>query len=195
MALDPQQGFTVAVAWQKGLVTPPSDAQKWAWWASDNAGFFTLALGLLASALYFLFAWNSVGRDPPKGTIIPLFAPPKGLGPAAVRFVSRYGADDKGFAAAMVGLAVKGRLKIADDDSSFTITKLAGAGKEPLTPAEDALYTALPSGSTALKQTNHAAISAARSALDRALKNEFEGTAFLRNLGWFAVGLAISVPA
>jgi hypothetical protein len=193
VALNPQQGFTVAVAWQKGLVAPPSDTQKWAWWASDNAGFFTLALGLLASALYFLFAWNKVGRDPPKGTIIPLFAPPKGLGPSAVRFVSHYGADDKGFAAAMVGLAVKGRLKIADDDRSFTITKLAGAGKDPLTPAENALYTALPSGSTELKQTNHAAIGAARSALTQALKNEFEGTAYLKNLGWFAVGLAISV--
>ena len=193
VALDPNQGFTVAVAWQKGLVTPPSDAQKWAWWASDNAGFFTLGLGLLASALYFLFAWNKVGRDPPKGTIIPLFAPPKGLGPSAVRYVSRYGADDKGFAAAMVGLAVKGRLKIADDDRTYIITKLASPAREPLTSAENALYTALPSGSTALRQTNHAAISTARSALDRALKNEFEGTAFLRNLGWFAVGLAISV--
>ena len=192
-ALDPNQGFTVAVAWQKGLVAPPSDTQKWAWWASDNAGFFTLALGLLASALYFLFAWNKVGRDPPRGTIIPLFAPPKGLGPAALRFISRYGSDDKGFAAAIVGLAVKGRLKIADDDRTFAITKLAGAAKEPLTAAESALYMALPSGTTQLKQTNHAAISAARSALDRALKNEFEGTAFLRNLGWFAVGLAISV--
>ena len=192
-ALNPNEGFTVAVGWQKGLVTPPSDTQKWAWWASDNAGFFTLALGLLASALYFLFAWNKVGRDPPKGTIIPLFQPPKGLGPSAVRFVTHYGSDDKGFAAAMVGLAVKGRLKIADDDRSFTITKLAGTGKEPLTPAENALYTALPSGSTSLRQSNHAVISAARSAVDQALKNEFEGTAFLRNLGWFAVGLAISV--
>ena len=190
LALDPRQGFTVAVAWQKGLVAPPSDSDKWRWWISDNSGFFTLALGLLASALYFLFAWNKVGRDPPKGTIIPLFAPPKGLGPSAVRFVSRYGADDKGFAAAMVGLAVKGRLKIADDDRTFTITKLKD-GAEPLTSAEAALYTALPSGSTELKQTNHASISSARSALDRALKNEFEGTAFLKNLGWFAVGLAI----
>jgi len=193
MALNPREGFTVAVAWQKGLIAPPSGTQQWAWWASDNTGFFTLALGLLASAFYFLFAWNKVGRDPPKGTVIPLFAPPRGLGPAAVRFVSRYGADDKGFAAAIVGLAVKGRLKIADNDRNFTISKLAGAGKEPLTPAENALYIALPSGSTELRQTNHAAIGAARSALDRALKNEFEGTAFLKNLGWFAVGLAISV--
>ena len=192
--LGPREGFTVAVAWQKGLVAAPTDVQKWRWWMSDNAGFFTLALGLLASALYFLLAWNKVGRDPEKGTIIPLFAPPKGLGPSAVRFLSRYGADNKGFAAAMVGLAVKGRLKIADDDRSFTISKLsAPAGAEPLTAAESALYAALPSGQTELKQANHTRVSAARDALTTALKREFEGTAFLRNFGWFAIGLAISV--
>jgi hypothetical protein len=192
--LAPNEGFTVAVAWQKGLVAPPTNAQKWRWWIIDNAGYFTLALGLLASALYFLFAWNRVGRDPEKGVIVPLFAPPKGLGPSAVRFLTHYGADDKGFAAAMVGLAVKGRLKIADDDRSFTITKLsAAAGAEPLTPAEGALYSALPAGSTELKQANHERVGAAQRALTMALKDEFEGTAFLRNLGWFAAGLAISV--
>ena len=192
--LAPNEGFTVAVAWQKGLVAPPTDAQKWRWWIFDNAGYFTLALGLLASALYFLFAWNKVGRDPAKGVIVPLFAPPKGLGPSAVRFLTHYGADDKAFAAAMVGLAVKGRLKIADDDRSFTITKLPPpASAAPLTTAEGALYSALPSGATELKQANHARVSAARSALNTALKDEFEGTAFLRNFGWFAAGLAISV--
>ncbi len=192
--LGPNEGFTVAVSWPKGFVAPPSDSQKWGWWISDNVGFFTLALGLLSSALYFLLAWNRVGRDPPRGTIIPLFAPPKGLGPSAVRFLTHYGADDKGFAAAMVGLAVKGRLKIEDDDRTFTITKLADkAGAEPLTAAESALYAALPAGSTELKQANHARVSAARSAMDGALEREFEGAAFLRNFGWFAVGLAISV--
>jgi len=192
--LAPNEGFTVAVSWPKGFVAAPSDGQKWGWWISDNAGFFTLALGLLASALYFLFAWNKVGRDPPRGTIIPLFAPPKGLGPSAVRYLTHYGFDDKGFAAAMVGLAVKGRLRIEDDDRSFTVTKLsAPPGAEPLTPAESALYSALPSGATELKQANHARVSAARSALDGALEQEFAGSAFLRNLGWFAAGLAISV--
>ncbi|WP_421693180.1 DUF2207 domain-containing protein [Aestuariivirga sp.] len=187
------EGLTVSVAWQKGLVTPPSDSQKWAWWLSDNAGFFALGLGLIASGLYFLFAWNKVGRDPAKGTIIPLFTPPKGMGPAAVRYVSRYGADAKTFAAAMVGLAVKGRLRIADDGNSFAITKLADSGSEPLTISERALYAALPQGSTGLRQSNHAVVGAAKTALENALKREYDGKVFLRNLGWFAGGLAISV--
>ena len=40
-----------------------------------------------------------VGRDPPKGVIVPLFAPPTGMGPAGVRYVVKQGFDDKAFAA------------------------------------------------------------------------------------------------
>jgi hypothetical protein len=192
--LSPGEGFTVAVSWQKGIVTPPTESQKFGWWLSDNAGFFALGLGLLASAGYFFLAWNRVGRDPAKGTIIPLFRPPEGLGPACLRYIVEYGADQKGFAAALVGLAVKGRLKIADDDETFTVTKLSNAtGAPPLTASERALLDALPAGSTELKQANHAKVGAAKRALEGALKREYEGTVFLRNLGWFAGGLAISV--
>lgn len=192
--LAPEEGFTVALAWQKGIVTPPATGQKLGWWISDNAGFFALGLGLVVSGLYYLLAWNRVGRDPPKGTIIPLFSPPRGLGPAAVRFVSRYGADNRAFAAALVGLAVKGRLRIRDDDGDFTITRLAGEGRhEALTASEQALYKALPEDSITLKQSNQKIVAAAQSALEDALADEYEGTTFLRNLGWFATGLAMSV--
>ena len=34
-------------------------------------------------------AWLRVGRDPRRGTVIPLFAPPDGMSAAAVRYVSR----------------------------------------------------------------------------------------------------------
>ncbi|MFO1120920.1 MAG: DUF2207 domain-containing protein [Hyphomicrobiales bacterium] len=191
--LAPYEGFTVAVAWQKGLVTPPSDADKLGWWLRDNAGIFGLIATLLASGLYYLLAWNKVGRDPPKGTIIPLFRPPEGLSPAAARFVRDYGFDDRGFAAALVGLAVKKHLKIKDDDGAFAITPQFGAGGVPMTPAENALFRALPSGELKLKQTNHQMVGKARDALKNALKSEYEGSAFVRNIGAFVKGAAISV--
>jgi uncharacterized membrane protein YgcG len=192
--LEPYQGFTVAVGWQKGIVTAPSNGQRWTWWITDNSGFFVLALGLVVSGLYFLFAWSRVGRDPAKGTIIPLFTPPKGLGPACARFLRQFSADDRAFAAALVGLAVKGRLRIAEDDGDFTITKLTDVGsREPLTASEKALFNALPAGSTALTQANQKKVAAAKSALESALADEYVGTAFLRNLGWFAAGLGLSI--
>lgn len=192
--LEPNEGFTVAINWQKGIVTPPSDSEKWGWWISDNAGFFALALGLFASFAYFLLAWDKVGRDPQKGTIIPLFTPPKNMGPACVRYVTNFGPDDKAFAAALVGLGVKGRVRIADDDDGFSITKLAEpSAAKPLTTSERVLYQALPSGTTELKQANHVRVGAARRALEDALKQEYDGSVFLRNFGWFAGGLAISI--
>ncbi len=193
--LAPSEGFTVAVAWQKGIVMPPGDGEKWSWWVSDNAGLMALALSLLASGLYYLHAWNRVGRDPPKGTIVPLFKPPEGLGPAGARFVTKQGLDDRGFAAAMVSLAVKGQLKIADDDGAFSVTRLNAAQKaeQSLTKSESALLGALPSGTTVLRQSNHQTVRAARAALANALKSEYEGTVFMRNLGWFWAGAAISI--
>jgi uncharacterized membrane protein YgcG len=193
-SLAPEEGFTVAVSWQKGIIAPPSMGQRWDWWMSDNVGYFALALGLLASLGYFLLAWNKVGRDPERGTIVPLFRPPKDMGPACVRYVSRYGSDEKGFAAALVGLGVKGRLRIADDDGGFSIAKLAEpAGGPPLTTSERALYQALPAGTTELKQAKHARVGAAKRALESALKEEYDGSVFLRNFSWFAGGLALSV--
>ncbi len=77
-------------------------------------GFMGLAATLLGVALFFYFAWAKVGRDPPSGVIVPLFRPPPALGPAGSRFIWKQRYDQKAFAAALVGLAVKGRLKIAD---------------------------------------------------------------------------------
>ena len=194
--LMPREGFTVAVGWQKGLVTPPSRSDSLRWWISDNAGLFALALGVLASAAYFLFAWSKVGRDPPAGTIIPLFMPPRGLSPAAVRYVTQYGPDERGFAAAIVGLAVKGRLRISDAAGGFMVSKLdAPKTAAMLTRAEQALYDALPEGNLELKQANHARVRAAKQALETSLPLEYDGVIFLRNLGWFTVGLALSVAA
>ena len=193
--LAPREGLTIAVAWQKGVVTPPSDSDKWSWWFSDNAGIMMLLLSLILSGGFYFHAWDRAGRDPPKGTIIPIFTPPQGLGPAGVRYVTKYGADNKGFAAAIVSLAVKGYLKISDDGGEFSVTKLGGGGipGQALSAAEAALHKALPGGTTVLQQANHQSVGAAKSALESALQREYDGSVFVRNIGWFVMGLAISV--
>ena len=102
--------------------------------------------------------------------------------------------DDRGFAAAVVSLAVKGHLKIRDDDKTFSITKLPPPDRpQPLSVAERALLSSLPSGTTELKQANHTKIRPARSALQNALTTEYEGSVFIRNLRWFVFGAVISV--
>lgn len=192
-ALGQGEGFTIAVAWQKGIVAPPTAGELRENWILDNLGYFGLIATLLAVPFYYLYAWFRVGRDPRKGNIIPLFKPPEGLGPAGVRFIRRQGFDDKGFAAAVVGLAVKGRASISDDGGTFSIEKNRGSGNEKLTRSEAALFSGLPSGTLVLKQTNHSAVGAARSALKSALNDEYDGVMFLRNFWWFAAGFAMSL--
>lgn len=189
--LEAGEGFTVAVAWQKGIVAAPTGSDRWNWWLSDNAGTFSLIVCIVASGLYYLFAWNKVGRDPPKGVIVPLFTPPAGLGPAGLRFIWKQGCDDRAFAAALVGLAVKDRLTIVDDDNEYSIQKKSDAGP-PLTQAERALFYSLPAGATELKKGNHLMVRALRNTLENALMGEYEGSVFIRNLGWFWKGALLS---
>ncbi|MBL8788885.1 MAG: DUF2207 domain-containing protein [Rhizobiales bacterium] len=189
--LEPGEGFTIAVNWQKGIVAPPSEAQKRWWWIQDNLGYFLLGLTVILVGLYYLWAWNKVGRDPPGGQIVPLFHPPKGLGPAGVRYIWKQGFDNEAFAAAVVGLAVKKRVVIEDDDGDYAISK-GGQGQEPLTRTEQELLKALPAGTLKLKRGSHLAVNSARSAIKTALDDEFDGTMFLRNLKWFVLGAVLS---
>lgn len=193
--LAPREGFTVAVAWQKGILTPPSETQRWGWWFSDNMGLIALVLGALATAGYYFYAWDRVGRDPPAGTIVPLFAPPKGMSPAGARYIREKSFDDRGFAAALVGLAVKGRLKISDYAGTFSIDRSPQpwSNAPGLEPAEKSLLEALPYNALSLKQSNHTQVRAAKNTLEKALQAEYEGKAFIRNLSWFWKGALLSI--
>ena len=190
--LEAGEGFTVAVGWQKGIVAAPTETDKRWWWIQDNLGFFMAGLTLLCAVLYYLWAWNKVGRDPPGGPIIPLFHPPEGLGPAGVRYIWKQGYDDRSFAAALVGLAVKKRLMIEDDDGDYAITRLADVGPA-LTSSEATLLKNLPRNRFALKTENNAIVRRLRGALQASLDDEFDGSMFLKNFRWFAMGAIISI--
>jgi uncharacterized membrane protein YgcG len=191
--LAPDEGFTVAVGWPKGFVSPPTEIEKTRDAIKDNLGLFTVLAGVLVSLAYYLYAWFRVGRDPPGGTIIPLFTPPAGLGPAGMRYVWKERFDDKSFASSLVGLAVKKRLKIIeDDDGGFAIKRIDDQG-QPLTQAEAALYRVIPSGTTKLEQSRHTTVSAMQNAVQNTLQKEHEGVSFIRNLKWFWGGVAISI--
>ncbi len=97
-------GLTVAASWPIGLIGRPTDADNAGQWLRDNLPLGVAALGLLLIVGYYVFAWRKVGHDPRKGTIIPLFAPPDGMSPAAVRYVSRMGCDERTFSAALIDL-------------------------------------------------------------------------------------------
>jgi hypothetical protein len=79
--LPPRNGLAVAAAWEKGVIAPPSGSQQTRWWLADNVAVPVAVLGLLGVLGFYYWAWLRVGRDPPRGTIIPLFGPPKACRP------------------------------------------------------------------------------------------------------------------
>ncbi len=193
--LPPNNGLTVAAAWQKGVVTPPGAAQQAQWLLADNQALAVSLIGLILAGLYYLVAWMLVGRDPPKGTIIPLFGPPAGMSAAGVRYVDQMGFDNRAFTAAIIELGVNGHLKLSDHGKISTVTR--NSGGKPVGAAEAGLEKALfqSDRSLALTQTNHERISAASAALKAVLVGAYKGKLFANNLLWSSLGLLLAIVA
>ena len=195
-ALPPGEGLTVAVGFTKGLVMPPNEAESIRNFFLDNVATIVALIGLACLTLFYFSAWFRFGRDPARGVIVPLFAPPKNFSAAAVRFVDRMGYDRKAFAAALIAMAVKGYLKVSESWGTYTLTRTGKSeGEAGLQSTETAIARALFSGRNTieLKNTNHTAVSRAITALRDALKREDEGVYFVTNSGWFFGGLVILV--
>ncbi len=192
--LGPQEGLTVAVSFPKGIVAPPTAMENARGFLRDNGATGAAMFGFLALFAFYYYVWSKVGRDPARGVIVPLFAPPEGFSAAAMRYVSRMGYDRKAFAAAIVSMAVKGYMKISEDDGTYTLSRTGMSIEEKnLTKGERAIAHALFAvrDEIELKNANHKTVSKAISRLQDALRNEDEGVYFITNRGWFYAGLLI----
>ncbi len=192
----PGEGLTIAVAWPKGVVFEPTAADRLGYLWKDNRGAGWGIIGLIVLLAFYLTAWFKVGRDPEKGVIIPLFSPPDGVSPALARMIMRLGSwDDKVFAVSVVNMAVKGYLKIRQDEDQVWTLEKVGAEVKGLSGGEAGIAAKLfHSGSRIkLRKTNHEKIGRAKKELTKYLMREARNTYFILNSGYFFVGLAITV--
>lgn len=191
--LPPGNGLTVAAAWQKGLVAPPSPTEQAGWWLQDNLPAAIAGLGLVGIVAFYAFAWWRSGRDPPTGTIIPLFGPPDGMSAAAVRYVERMAYDARCFTAAIIDLGVNGHLRLTGSGAETVLWRLDGG--KPIGPAESAVKSKLFAANPSLKliQTNYQTLVGAKSALHNNLRRSYDGTLFTDNYGWSGAGLVLTI--
>ena len=189
------EGLTIVVSWPKGFVTPPTSREWLRDFATDNRVAAVGGAGLIVAALYFLLAWVLAGRDPPKGVIIPLFEPPPGLCPAAVRYILRMAFDKACMVASTIDLAVKGHLTIEEDTGDYKLTRQAGGRQESPSHCEKKLLDRLfdGSGSIMVSNLNARRFQAAIADLKKTLAYDFKAKYFHSNAGWFALGLIISL--
>jgi uncharacterized membrane protein YgcG len=192
--LDPEEGLTIVVSWPKGFIAEPTRDMKIQWFLEDNLNVIVASLGLLVIFLYYVVAWFLVGRDPAGGVIMPLYEPPQGFSPAAVRYLSEMGFDHRIFAAAVINMAVKKFLTIHDKEGVYTLTKGQGQ-KTLLSPEEASAADKLFSNSdkVELQNTNHARIGGALEALKTSLRLSMEKIYFFTNRRYLIPGLVMSV--
>ena len=194
------EGLTVALAWPKGVVHEPGASALFWWRLWDNLGFVLLITGTVAVTAFYYFMWSSVGRDPPGGAIFPRFGPPDGMSPAAVSYLHHMGFSRAGsgatkpFIAALISLAVKGRIIIDETGKDVVVRRTGSTGDGGLPSGEQALLNYLLGQREELvfRQSSHPYVQTARRMFKSAVLKENGGIFFKNNYGWFAVGFVAS---
>ncbi|MDH5202632.1 MAG: DUF2207 domain-containing protein, partial [Nitrospirota bacterium] len=192
--LNSYEGLTIVVTWPKGFVLEPTLQMKAGYVIRDNRSSIVGLIGLFVLLSYYLIIWFRVGKDPAKGTIMPIYTPPDSFSPSAMRFITKMGFDHKAFAATIINMAVKRFLSIREEDGVYTLIR-DKANESVLTPEEKKISTKLLSSSKEieLKTANHANIQSALSDLKNFLKLNFEKIYFITNRKYFFPGLLLSV--
>ena len=113
--LNSGEGLTIAFGWDKGLVSRPAWWRIFTWKAKTNWPFI-----LPLFSLIFMFnLWRKAGRDPRvRESVTVMYEPPryanKPLTPAEVGTLIDERMDPKDITSTIIGLAVKGYIKIEE---------------------------------------------------------------------------------
>ena len=201
--LAPREGISVAVEIPAGLVAPPSGTQGFWYWFLDNKRFAIGGLGFIGVLGFYLVAWNAVGRDPPKGTIIPLFYPPKGISPALAGYIDNWGWSEGGwrnFTAATLSLATKGLIVFNDSGDDIVLTrtdKPEPVGEDKLPEGEKVIFDWVErrDGRVVIDKKNGPSLETTFINFKSRIENENRNRFFQRNLGYFSVGVIMTIAA
>jgi uncharacterized membrane protein len=139
--LEYHEGLTAVVGWNKGVVAEPSFlARLWGTARSNWPLLIPIPVFLLAFA-----AWYRSGRDPRRRPIAVQYEPPKTMTPAEAGTLIDNSADMRDITATLVDLAVRGYLRI-EEQQNPKLFGLFGGGTEyslhrlkPVTTSNDGL--------------------------------------------------------
>ncbi len=192
--LQPQEQLTIAVAWPKGFVSPPSAMEKLSLFLKDNLYILFVLAGLAGVIMLYFRKWKTAGKDPARGTIIPLFDPPEGFSPADTGYLSAMRMKEEVITAALVNMAVSGYLKIIRTKKKYSLELVPGSAAS-LTSEEKALASALFMGvqEIDLDNKNHMVFQKARSEAEKILKEKMIPEFFNLNSRLLLPGVLSSV--
>lgn len=197
--LNPGEGLSVVAQLPAGIVIPPSGARGLYYQFLDYRRHVIACLGLAGLLAFYFLTWNAVGRDPPKGTIIPLFHPPEGISPALAGYIRDWGWGSgwRKFTAGAISLAVKGIIVFDDSLDELTLRiddQSAPWGRGNLPPGEIAILNWVRDrgGKVTIDKANGKSLATAFSAFKISIEGENRHRFFRRNLRYFIPGILLT---
>jgi uncharacterized membrane protein YgcG len=156
--LNSREGFTIAFGWDKGLISPPSSWKRFLWAVNIRENWIFLLP--IFSLIFMINLWSKKGRDPRvKEAVTVMYEPPKyshrPLTPAEVGTLIDEKLDSRDITSTIVGLAVKGYIKIEEtkteglifDTTDYYLSKIKEAD-ENLSPFETELMKSIFTGTS-----------------------------------------------
>lgn len=200
--LGPNEGLTIVLAFDKGVVAAPSTGDSTWWFIRDNLNTIIGFGGLAVIFLYYLRSWVAVGRDPAKGVVVPRWDAPEGISPALVNYIDNKGFSGAGWtalSASALDLAVRGYVELDDLDSSITIRRTKKPVEGKLQSGEAALLAEIPSAGNALviDRANGKRVESVGNRFRQAIEKEHRNKYYKANSRYtsFGIGLSIAVVA
>lgn len=187
--LQSYEGLTIVSMWPKGHVTYPTSTEKLWYFLLDNIAW----LALLALIAYYSIAWYFHGKDPERGTIIPLYESPDGISPAEIRFLDKMGFDKKCLTASVISMAEKGYLTIEQKTKLYHLSK-TGKHEEKLSLEEKEVASELFGilDTCILDNTRSSYFQNAIVKLSKFLDGKYEKKYFVHNYPFLVVGVLLS---
>ncbi len=139
-----REGLSVVVSLPKGVIDPPSAADKRGILWQRYGGLLILVLTAGGVLFYYLRTWRQIGVDAPKLPVFPRYYPPEGLSPAAAHHIYyRSFNSNKAFAATLIDLAIKGFMDISSDKNKVTLTRKSPTPNVQMANHQRKLFNAL----------------------------------------------------
>lgn len=196
--LSANEGLTIAISMPKGSILPPSEAQQRGWFWRDNINFIIGGAGLLVVGLYYFWFWRRVGRDPPRGIVVPRWHPPEGLSPALVNYIDNKGFSGEGWdaiSASFIDLAVGGYVVLEDLKNSIVVRRTGKAFPASLPTGQATLLQQMGGTGDAfiIDKDNGTKVQAVAKLFRNAIEKEHRGRYYKGNVGYIVGGLLLSI--
>jgi len=183
----------------EGVVDPPTAGTLLWYEILDNRQWIIGGIGFLVVLIYYVVAWSAVGRDPKRGTVIPLFHPPQGISPALANYIHNWGLTRekwRAFTAAALSLAVKGLIHFDQTGKTLALKRTGlqpPGGYQDLPAGERAIFSWVNVGGAATVDKAHGeAVVKVGTEFTTSIEAENRNRFFRRHLGYVILGFIIT---